>query len=108
MLAYIGRRAVLAIFTVWAISVLSFAIIQLPPGDYVTSYIAQRAWMGGAATDEEAQNLRTQYGLGHPISVQSLKGRRRAPQGTSGQSRGGGRPEVPRGPQPHRFEVLHV
>ena len=41
MLAYIGRRAVLAVFTVWAISVLSFVIIQLPPGDYVTSYIAQ-------------------------------------------------------------------
>ena len=46
MLAYIGRRAVLAIFTVWAISVLSFVIIQLPPGDYVTSYIAQMASMG--------------------------------------------------------------
>jgi len=37
MLAYIGRRALLSVFTVWAISVLSFAIIQLPPGDFVTS-----------------------------------------------------------------------
>ena len=46
MLAYIGRRALLAVFTVWAISVLSFVIIQLPPGDYVTSYIAQMASMG--------------------------------------------------------------
>ena len=54
MLAYIGRRAVLAVFTVWAISVLSFAIIQLPPGDYVTSYIAQMASMGSVVTDEEA------------------------------------------------------
>jgi len=52
MLAYIGRRAVLAIFTVWAISVLSFAIIQLPPGDYVTSYIAQMASMGSVVSDE--------------------------------------------------------
>ena len=33
-------------FTVWAISVLSFVIIQLPPGDYVTSYIAQMAAIG--------------------------------------------------------------
>src|SRR5881396_3008891 len=73
MLAYIGRRAVLAIFTVWAISVLSFAIIQLPPGDYVTSYIAQMAAMGSVVTDEEAQNLRIQYGLGQPIYVQYLK-----------------------------------
>src|SRR2546428_11919893 len=73
MLAYIGRRAVLAIFTVWAISVLSFAIIQLPPGDYVTSYIAQMASMGSVVSDEEAQNLRIQYGLGQPIYIQYLK-----------------------------------
>src|SRR2546428_10676689 len=73
MLAYTGRRAVLAIFAVWAISVLSFAIIQLPPGDYVPSYIAQMAAMGSVVTDEEAQNLRIQYGLGQPIYVQYLK-----------------------------------
>src|SRR5678810_507840 len=73
MLAYIGRRALLAISTVWAISVLSFAIIQLPPGDYVTSYIAQMASMGSVVTDEEAQNLRIQYGLGQPIYVQYWK-----------------------------------
>ena len=73
MLAYIGRRALLAVFTVWAISVLSFAIIQLPPGDYVTSYIAQMASMGSVVTDEEAQNLRIQYGLGRPIYVQYAK-----------------------------------
>ena len=54
-------------------SVLSFAIIQLPPGDYVTSYIAQMASMGSVVSDEEAQTLRIQYGLGQPIYVQYLK-----------------------------------
>src|SRR5919197_1421991 len=73
MLAYIGRRVVLAIFTVWAISVLSFTIIQLPPGDYVTSYIAQMASTGSVVSDEEAQQLRIQYGLGQPYYVQYLK-----------------------------------
>jgi len=86
MLAYIGRRALLAIFTVWAISVLSFAIIQLPPGDYVTSYIAQMASMGSVVTDEEAQNLRIQYGLGQPIYVQYLKWMRLIAQGNFGMS----------------------
>src|SRR2546427_13059801 len=86
MLVYIGRRAVLAIFTVWAISVLSFAIIQLPPGDYVTSYIAQMAAMGSVVTDEEAQNLRIQYGLGQPIYVQYLKWVRLIAQGHFGMS----------------------
>jgi len=73
MLAYIGRRVVLAVFTVWAISVLSFAIIQLPPGDYVTSYIAQMASTGSVVSEEEAQTLRIQYGLGQPIYVQYAK-----------------------------------
>src|SRR3984893_8715987 len=86
MLAYIGRRALLAIFTVWAISVLAFVIIQLPPGDYVTSYIAQMASMGSVVTDEEAQNLRIQYGLGQPIYVQYLKWMRLIAQGNFGMS----------------------
>jgi peptide/nickel transport system permease protein len=73
LLAYIGRRALLAVFTVWAISVLSFAIIQLPPGDYVTSYIAQMAATGSVVSEEEAETLRIQYGLGQPMYVQYLK-----------------------------------
>src|SRR6266498_1328567 len=86
MLAYIGRRALLAVFTVWAISVLSFVIIQLPPGDYVTSYIAQMAAMGSVVSDEEAQNLRIQYGLGQPIYIQYLKWMRLIAQGNFGMS----------------------
>jgi peptide/nickel transport system permease protein len=86
MLAYIGRRALLAIFTVWAISMLSFAIIQLPPGDYVTSYIAQMASMGSVVSDEEAQNLRIQYGLGQPIYIQYLKWMKLVVQGNFGMS----------------------
>jgi len=60
VLAYIGRRALLAVFTVWAISVLSFAIIQLPPGDYVTSYIASMSASGSAVSEGEAQAMREQ------------------------------------------------
>ena len=59
MLTYIGRRALLAVFTVWAISVLSFVIIQLPPGDYVTSYIAQMASMGVRVVKNNLGNIPT-------------------------------------------------
>src|SRR3989441_11962226 len=86
MLAYIGRRALLAVFTVWAISMLAFAIIQLPPGDYVSSYIAQMAAMGSVVSDEEAQNLRIQYGLGQPIYVQYYKWVKLIAQGNFGMS----------------------
>jgi len=86
VLAYIGRRVLLAVFTVWAISALAFVIIQLPPGDYVTSYIAQMASMGSVVSEEEAQALRIQYGLGQPIYVQYYKWMRQVVVGNFGQS----------------------
>ncbi len=73
MLSYAIRRFLLALLTIWAISVLSFAIIQLPPGDYVTAYIAQLASSGVDVTPEYAENLRQQYGLDSPVWVQYLK-----------------------------------
>jgi peptide/nickel transport system permease protein len=94
VLAYVGRRVLLAVFTVWAISVLSFAIIQLPPGDYVTSYIAQMASSGSVVTEEEAQNLRIQYGLGQPIYVQYLKWMKLVVRGDFGQSMEWKRPVI--------------
>ena len=39
MLAFISRRLILAFFTIWVVSVLAFAVIQLPPGDMVDQYI---------------------------------------------------------------------
>ncbi len=73
MLTYLVRRLILAVFTVWAISVLSFAIIQLPPGDFVDAYIAQLSASGSVVSEQEAQSLRSQYGLDQPMYVQYLK-----------------------------------
>jgi peptide/nickel transport system permease protein len=73
MLAYLIRRIVLAILTIAAISVLSFVIIHLPPGDYVTSYIAQESASGGFVSEQEAQALRQEYGLNQPLYVQYLR-----------------------------------
>ena len=73
MVAYVVRRMLLAVLTVWAISVLSFIIINLPPGDYVTSYIASMSASGSAVSEGEAAALREQLGLGQPITVRYLK-----------------------------------
>ena len=73
MLAYIARRFILAILTIWAITVVSFLIIQLPPGDYVTSYIASMSASGSAVSEAEALALRDQYGLNQPIFIQYIK-----------------------------------
>ena len=73
MLSYLIRRVGYGLLTIFAVSVLSFTIIQLPPGDYVTSYIAALESQGGAVSVEEAASLRAQYGLGQPVYVQYLR-----------------------------------
>jgi peptide/nickel transport system permease protein len=70
MMTYIARRLVLAVATMWAISILAFVIIQLPPGDFVDAYIANLSASGSVVSMEEAQNLRKLYGLDQPIYVQ--------------------------------------
>ncbi|MGE3268065.1 MAG: ABC transporter permease [Chloroflexota bacterium] len=92
MIGYLIRRFILAIFTVIAISMLSFAIIQLPPGDYVDAYIAQMSASGSAVSQQEAENLRIQYGLDQPIYVQYLKWVTLAAQGNFGMAMEWGRP----------------
>src|SRR3712207_2240138 len=71
---------------------LSFAIIQLPPGDYVDAYIAQLSATGSAVSKQEADNLRIQYGLDQPIYVQYLKWLGLASRGNFGMAMEGGRP----------------
>jgi peptide/nickel transport system permease protein len=70
VLGYIGRRLALGLFTVWAVSVLSFVIIQLPEGDFVTTHLAELADTGGSSAFVEADRLRAEYGLDQPVFVQ--------------------------------------
>lgn len=70
MIAFIVRRLLLGIVTIWMISVLSFVIIQLPPGDFVDAYIANLAASGSSVSAEAADAMRKLYGLGQPIYVQ--------------------------------------
>jgi peptide/nickel transport system permease protein len=61
------------LLTLVAVSIVAFAIIQLPPGDYLTSYIAQLASTGDQVDPRVIENLRRQYGLGEPFYVQYWK-----------------------------------
>jgi peptide/nickel transport system permease protein len=92
MLAYIVNRLLLAILTTWAISVLSFVIIQLPPGDYITSYISSMSASGSAVSAGEAEALREQLGLDQPMTVQYLKWMGLILQGNFGMAMEWGRP----------------
>lgn len=73
MLGYIMRRVLIMIPTLLLISVVSFAALQLPPGDYLTSYAAQLTTQGEYIDEESLDSLRERYGLGQPVYVQYAK-----------------------------------
>jgi len=54
-------------------SVVAFAIIQAPPGDYLTDYIAAMQAAGEHINQSEVDSLRERYGLGEPVYVQYWK-----------------------------------
>jgi peptide/nickel transport system permease protein len=55
------------------LSIVTFVIIQLPPGDYLTVYIQQLEASGQQFDEAEIQRLRVQYGLDKPVYVQYFK-----------------------------------
>ena len=70
MLTYLSRRLLTMILTLLVISALVFIIIQLPPGDYLSSYIAQLQSQGEMVPQEKIDFLRGQYGLDRPMVEQ--------------------------------------
>ncbi|MFN8541905.1 MAG: ABC transporter permease [Thermomicrobiales bacterium] len=73
MLQYLARRLIFMVPTLFAISVVSFILIQLPPGDFLTTYAANLAAQGDTTSDEQLRALREAYGLGQPVYVQYYK-----------------------------------
>jgi len=89
---FVARRLFIGVLTISAISVISFAIIELPPGDFVTSYIAQLSQAGGIGSAEDAARLRADYGLDQPLYVRYAHWAMNALRGDFGRSLDWGRP----------------
>jgi peptide/nickel transport system permease protein len=70
VLRYVLRRLLYMIPTLFAISIVVFIIIQLPPGDIVTSLLARRGAAGDNLSFTEMEALREFYGVNDPILVQ--------------------------------------
>ncbi len=73
MLQYILRRILYAIPTIIVISIISFIIIQLPPGDYLTSYIARLASTGETVDQAVIDALKREFDLDKPLYQQYLR-----------------------------------
>lgn len=67
---YIGKRILMFIPTVLLISVMVFFIIQLPPGDFISTYVSKMQEQGETFTPEMIEAIRAQYGLDQPWYVQ--------------------------------------
>jgi len=73
MLQYTLRRILLMIPTLIVISLISFTIIQLPPGDFLSSYVAQLRQQGDNIDETWSKALEEQYGLNQPFYIQYWK-----------------------------------
>ena len=73
MLRYIIGRILFMIPTLILISMLVFTIIELPPGDYFESYVAEMRAMGETANMAEIEELRSRYGFDQPAPIRYFR-----------------------------------
>ena len=73
MVGYIVRRLLLAAFTMWTITILSFVVIQLPEGDTVSKKLDSLMQNGDPVALDMADDLREYFGLNSPMHIRYLK-----------------------------------
>ncbi|MDR3473928.1 MAG: ABC transporter permease [Devosia sp.] len=73
MLRFIAKRLLWMIPALFAVSFLAFVLIQLPPGDFVTNYIATLAASNEVVDQNAAASLRERFGLDQPMLFQYAK-----------------------------------
>jgi peptide/nickel transport system permease protein len=72
MISYVARRIMVMIPTLIAISIITFVIIQLPPGDYLTTLVNELQSRGENVDQSRLEFLRRTYGLDRPMWEQYL------------------------------------
>jgi peptide/nickel transport system permease protein len=72
MFGYIIQRLLIMVPTLIAISIIIFVIIQLPPGDYFSTYIAELQSQGEAVDLQKIAFLKAQYGFDKPVWEQYI------------------------------------
>ena len=73
MLSYIVRRSLYMVVVLLAVSVVAFIVIQLPPGDYLTTLVDELKARGLVVGEEQIRSLEQQYGLDLPLYAQYFK-----------------------------------
>ena len=63
MLRYLFQRLLYPVFLLALLTVVIFIVIQLPPGDYLSTLISRLEQSGETISEEMIENLKRQYGL---------------------------------------------
>lgn len=95
MIAFIVRRLLAMIPLLIIVSIITFFIIQLPPGDFFDTMQAEIAETGGAQDAQTFQILRERYGLDQPFWVQYIRWVQGWPEGDFGWSLAWNTPVLP-------------
>ena len=72
MAGYVARRVIMLVPILFLISLVSFLIIELPPGDWASYYIENLRSSGIELSEEEADRLTRQYGLDQPVYMRYM------------------------------------
>lgn len=86
MLNYIIRRLLYMVVTLFFISIISFFLIELPPGSALDAEIQRLRNLGGEVSQDQVQALRARYGLDDPVQVKYWKWIKGVTHGDFGQS----------------------
>lgn len=73
MTQYIVRRIFISLLTLWGLSVVTFFIIDLPPGDYITTYASELRARGDQVNQVTLDALRERYGFDQPFPIRYTK-----------------------------------
>ena len=73
MLRFIVQRLLLLPILLVLFSIIVFWLVQAPPGDFLTSYVANLASGGSSIQEEQVEALRHQFGLDQPMHIRYLR-----------------------------------
>jgi len=94
MFRFIVQRILLVPVLLFLFSIVVFAIIQAPPGDFLTNYIATLAASGSSLDAAEIEMLERQFGLDQPVYIQYIRWMRNLLEGNLGLSLEFRRPNI--------------
>ncbi|MEZ4863012.1 MAG: ABC transporter permease [Caldilineaceae bacterium] len=73
MVSYIIQRLLFMVVTLFMVSIVTFIVIELPPGDFLDAYVSNLRASGDSLDDSEIASLRERFGLGLPLHERYLK-----------------------------------